>query len=431
MTIAFPPSPSTGQVYQQWQWNGTAWVPYQLSSGAPIAVRVFTASGTYVPTTGMSSCIVECVGGGGGGAAPGAATSPNANIAAGGGSGGYSRKLLTAAQVGTSQAIVIGAGGTAANGAAGGNGGATTFGSTLCVANGGLGAATTTAPGAGAAAGTGDLAAPGAPGDGGATFNTSYALSRPSGSGGSSQFGGGGVGVYAGSSGIIGTAGQPNSGGGGSGGMTLVSTAYSGGPGGSGVCVVTEYAPLGAPAVAAAPQSGSRVLLSSQTVTTPVAAVAFTNLTNQYEDYEIEIRDFIPAAADSCCCQISQNNGSTWITTAGLYAMMYSQAALSGTAGSLLSGGSYAYWFVTSATIGVAALLMGHVKLYHPGLISNGGYKYAELRSAMTGSTSYFVNSGGSIVLPATPYTYNAVRFICGGGQNITSGTFKLYGIVP
>ena len=27
MSLSFPVSPSTGQVYQQWQWNGTAWVP--------------------------------------------------------------------------------------------------------------------------------------------------------------------------------------------------------------------------------------------------------------------------------------------------------------------------------------------------------------------------------------------------------------------
>lgn len=97
-------------------------------SGRLIGRQIFTSgSGTYTPTTGTNSIVIELQGGGGGGggvANPAAGQSAGAN---GGGGGGYLRKRLTANFSGASYAVgAKGTGGAAGNNA-GGNGGNTTF----------------------------------------------------------------------------------------------------------------------------------------------------------------------------------------------------------------------------------------------------------------------------------------------------------------
>jgi hypothetical protein len=223
--------------------NGTStqWVqansPITAAGVAPggiIGIKVFTATGTYTPTTGMGRCVVECVGGGGGGGISGAAGAGQASFGMGGGAGGYSRKFLTAAQVGASQAVTIGAGG-AANGGTGGN---TSFG-TLCVANGAVGPT-------GGLAGTGDIAIAGDSSGGGAgVITVSNTVGFSSGPGAAGPWGGGAQAATNATtgSGIAGNNGAANSGGGGSGGFSYVgSVNFNGGQGGSGICIVTEYA---------------------------------------------------------------------------------------------------------------------------------------------------------------------------------------------
>src|ERR1700720_4672748 len=70
-------------------------------------VQVFTSSGTYTPSAGLVTAIIECVGGGGGGG--GSAFSPTqVHGGGGGGAGGYARAYKTASQIGASQTVTIG-----------------------------------------------------------------------------------------------------------------------------------------------------------------------------------------------------------------------------------------------------------------------------------------------------------------------------------
>lgn len=121
-------------------------------------VQVFTASGTYTPTVGMVSAVVECVGGAGAG---GGSTGAAASITAGGsgGAGAYSLKAVTAADIGASKPVTIGPGGTGSTNSAGTAGGDTSLG-TLCVAKGGGGGGVGTSGSLGAA-GAGGLASGG------------------------------------------------------------------------------------------------------------------------------------------------------------------------------------------------------------------------------------------------------------------------------
>jgi hypothetical protein len=208
----------------------------------PRVIHGFNTSGTYVPTAGMQTCVIECIGGGGGGALQGPVGSYIYAIAAGGGSGGYSRTIATAADIGASQSVIIGVGGYA-NTSGQGPGGTTSLG-TLCSANGGQ-PASGLSPGVGGSqsGAVGELTVPGAHGHGGFLSNNAY-VQVVAGAGANSILGTGGavpngcVGTY--------TSGQPATFYGGGGGGATVGTSggggnAAGGAGYSGVVYITEY----------------------------------------------------------------------------------------------------------------------------------------------------------------------------------------------
>lgn len=163
----------------------------------PLAVQVFTSTGTYTPTTGISGALIHCLGAGGGGGGVTGAIGGNAG-AGGGGAGSQSETYAIASTIGASQVVTIGTagagGGSATTGASGGD---TSVGS-LCIGKGGTGGTgQNTAGGAdggnGGVAGTGTVTGTGAPGG----IGIGPAISQagfPSGSGGSSAWGGAGRG---------------------------------------------------------------------------------------------------------------------------------------------------------------------------------------------------------------------------------------------
>ena len=239
-------SPTNVGILNQLSGNATDFVGgdnacHALPRG-PIAIKTFTASGTYTPSAGMKTCIIECVGGGGAGGGLSGVTG-YALFGGGGGAGGYSRKLATAAQIGASQVVTVGAGGAGVANAAGGAGGSSSVGS-LCVANGGGGgqaAQNGAMVGVGGAAGTGDFTCTGAPGVSGC-YGTPANPFGVFGGGGSSMFGGGAPSQFCNANNWIPGGNASGYGGGGSGGAaTLATGVITGGAGGSGLVVITEY----------------------------------------------------------------------------------------------------------------------------------------------------------------------------------------------
>jgi len=211
-----------------------------------VAVQVFTASGTYTPTSGMKYCdvYVTASGGGGGGAAAGAS---GVAAAGGGGAGGTSIKWgVTAAAVGASQTVTVGAGG--AGGVAGGNNGSpgavSSFGAiiTTLAGLGGLAGSNQTVAcypilgGAGGGQGSGGSINIGG-GAGGFSVLNGVNVLLCSGNGGASYWGGGGLSVNTSAAGNAGVA--YGSGGGGAG--ATVTTNRAGGAGAPGIVVVLEY----------------------------------------------------------------------------------------------------------------------------------------------------------------------------------------------
>lgn len=210
-----------------------------------VVYQIFTASGTYTPTSGMKYCIIECVGGGGAGGGAAAAGAGAGTGGGGGGGGSYASIVSTAATIGASQTVTIGAGGTAgtAGNNAGNAGGDTSVGS-ICIGKGGGGGSGSAgaaggAGGAGGVTGTGSMTIVGGNGDTGQYAGVTTVM--PTGGGGGESIFGHGAGNYhanGASNGLTGTG----YGGGGGGGLTYNNSGtVQGGIGQAGVVRITEF----------------------------------------------------------------------------------------------------------------------------------------------------------------------------------------------
>lgn len=221
-----------------WRGDGT-WATPTGGGGKVVAVQVFTADGTYTPTSGTVYAIVICVGGGGGSGGVAATGLSRGAESGGGGGGGYSLYYYTSP---ASQTVTIGTGG--AKGASGNNNGstgtATTFGA-IITCNAGTGGAGMASSQSGiAAGGTGGTATGGtiniqgsAGGSGGVTLNSpeviSFGGSTPLGNITSTEFTGTavtGLNYGSGGAGVCSTA---------------SSSAKAGADGAPGICIVYDY----------------------------------------------------------------------------------------------------------------------------------------------------------------------------------------------
>jgi hypothetical protein len=231
----------------------TAWVGAN-THGRLIGVQVFTANGTYTPTAGTTSIIVEAVGGGAGGGGCPATGSGQASAATSGTSGQYAKARFTAGFSGVTVTIgAAGAAGPAASGASGGGGGGgnTSFGSLLTVLGGIAGsggiASTYAAPQFGPPA----VVSTPATITGGMLLNQTFRKSGSGiivlgsatqqvagGSGGDSPFGQGGPG----GSGAAGVAATGYGAGGGGCSQYAGQAGSTGGAGSPGIMIIYEYA---------------------------------------------------------------------------------------------------------------------------------------------------------------------------------------------
>lgn len=221
-----------------------------ISSGRLLNTQVFVASGTYTPTPGTNSIVVEGCGAGSGGGATAACSGSQSSAGAGGSSGAYGKSRYTGGFTG-GIAVTIGAGGNGgtAAGAAPAAGGASSFGALLTLP-GGLAVSNSPAStppllspgsvltGSNSPTGANIFGSQGQAGSSGMMFITT---SGQSGSGGSTPYGTGATGRFTSTSGN-GASGIGFGSGGGGGATTASGTAQSGGNGAPGIVIVWEYA---------------------------------------------------------------------------------------------------------------------------------------------------------------------------------------------
>ena len=215
-----------------------------FNSGRLLGVKIFTSSGSYTPSAGTSSIIVEAVGGGGGGGGGYSTSSGQSAVGGGGGAGGYGKARFTSGF--SSVAVTIGAGGTGGapnSSTAGSTGGTTSFGSLLVCGGGGGGTFcsnwaspihTSSAP-SGTVSGANICSYSASAGPAGYYANNGWL----SGGGASSPFGRGGIQV---GSTQVGAAATGYGSGGGGASVSSANSGVAGGAGSAGMVIVWEYA---------------------------------------------------------------------------------------------------------------------------------------------------------------------------------------------
>ncbi len=233
---ANPPTKNDFSYLQNLSDQKSKWL-YDNNLGRLIAVKTFNSSGTYTPTAGTKSILVQVQGGGGAGGNATSGTGTSATVGTGGGAGGFAVSYLTT--VPSSASVVVGSGGVSSSG------GNSSFDGTIIANGGAVGANNAISGGASftghARSGIGGTAT------GGNLYNSKGGAGSPAiitqgipsgGNGGASQLSGselgGGASGAAGSTGLLGAGGsgasQPTGVGG-----------FGGGAGGAGLVIVWEY----------------------------------------------------------------------------------------------------------------------------------------------------------------------------------------------
>ena len=202
--------------------------------GRLVNTRVFTSSGTYIPTPGTKRLRVTITGGGGGGGGCQAISNNETFFGAGGGAGGT--VIITPTLTNDRHPVTIGAGGAGGVGAkAGLKGGDSSFGSVIAPGGegGGKSGVTNTNGGNGGVPSIGNIKIIGGCGGDGQSGNIGV-----SGEGGTSYWGGGGRAGAGG--GVSGKA--YGSGGGGAYDAGYSGTSMTGGKGAAGICIIEAFA---------------------------------------------------------------------------------------------------------------------------------------------------------------------------------------------
>jgi hypothetical protein len=220
-------------------------VPVGMTTGgALLNVQVFRGNGTYNPTPGTTSVIVEIIGAGGSGGGSASPASGQGAAASGGGAGSFGRARFTSGFAGVEVTVGSGGASTSAGAVSGNAGGASSFGALLSAPGGAPGFAGTSVAGPRITQNSGGVAFPtganllagyGVSGGVGLVMSSS---SVAGGTGGIPVYGGGSQGSFNGNGGTV-----LNPGGGGGGGSSIAGNpAHSGGGGGDGLVTIYEYA---------------------------------------------------------------------------------------------------------------------------------------------------------------------------------------------
>ena len=227
--------------------DSNGFVTGKLGGTFTLKNQVFTSSGTYTPTAGMSYCQITCVGGGGAGGGSSATDGSHVSIGGGGGAGEVGVGAFSASTIGSSQSVTIGSGGVGLSAGNGVIGSTTSLGSLLTAAGGSGGLTFSTSGVNGASGGNGgtggtggDYHIPGGCGIFG--FGAATVPIANGGNGSNAQYGEGGEGNLAGSGGSFAGKNASGYGAAGSGGVSgTSSSATSGGSGSAGLVIVQEY----------------------------------------------------------------------------------------------------------------------------------------------------------------------------------------------
>lgn len=168
------------------------------------------------------------------------------------------------------------------------------------------------------------------------------------------------------------------------------------------------------------------VLISTQTASSSTT-IDFTSGVTGYSDYRIEFDNVVPATSSSTFqLQMSENAGSSWMTGASDYASQYlrhggSSYTESGTVSTTSSAINMQDAVQNTSTWGIS----GTIELHG---LSSANKKIVIFRTGGLLADNYLWSSEGSGAAVNSSNAVNGLRLKFGSG-NISSGTFRLYGI--
>ena len=174
-----------------------------------------------------------------------------------------------------------------------------------------------------------------------------------------------------------------------------------------------------------APSGTGTVQLISTVVASSQAAVAFTGLSSTYSYYYVVYDGVLPLTNNvNLIMRVSTNNGSTYSSSGYYYAI---NVTTSGGSNSPAGGAGVGQFVLTSgqsnATSNTAS---GFLEIYNPSQSTN--YQHINNRAIQIDSSGGVDSiSGGGVWLTTT--AVNAIQFSFSSG-NISTGTFKLYGVL-
>lgn len=174
------------------------------------------------------------------------------------------------------------------------------------------------------------------------------------------------------------------------------------------------------------PATGALTLISTTTASSS-ANVLFTGLSSTYTNYMVVVSAAVPANnVSEFRCQLSINGGTSYVSLEWYLASWYpGVATVTGSSG----GNDYIRLAQSVSNSATNGGISGVIMLFNPANTAGGKNVRAEMAGYNTGGTPRFAgNSIASGNYQNFGSAVNAVNFLFDTG-NITSGTFKLYGI--
>ena len=169
---------------------------------------------------------------------------------------------------------------------------------------------------------------------------------------------------------------------------------------------------------------GSLELIEEQSITSSTATMEFTNIQEaRYDVHLLQIDSYYATAQRNLMVRLSNDNGSSFISSGYQYAYQYGQAD-----GAFGEGKSTSFSFMSYVTFGADTVQESQsTYIYFYNLGNSSKYSFSTFQNTGVQTGVYSMLFGGA-VLP-TAETHNAIQLLPNSTGNIANLQAKLYGV--
>ena len=169
---------------------------------------------------------------------------------------------------------------------------------------------------------------------------------------------------------------------------------------------------------------GSLELISEQSITSSTATMEFTNIQEaRYDVHLLQIDSFYSTAQRNLMVRLSNDNGSSYISSGYQYAYQYGQASSAFGEGKSTSFSFMSYVTFGADTIGESQ----NTYIYFYNLGNSSKYSFSTFQNTGVQTGVYSMLFGGAVL--TTAETHNAIQLLPNSTGNIANLQAKLYGV--